>query len=88
MGGQVGMVGHIKIGEGSMLGAQAGVNHDIPAGSKIRGTPAYPLMEAQRVEILQRRLPELFKRISDIEEQMAESEGECESERGESESGE
>ena len=90
VGGQVGTVGHIKIGEGSMLGAQAGVNHDIPAGSKVRGTPAYPLMEAQRVEILQRRLPELFKRISDIEEQMAESEseGECESERGESESGE
>ena len=68
VGGQAGAVGHITIGKGSMVGAQAGVINDLAPGSKVRGTPAYPIMEAQRIEILQRRLPDLFKRVRAVEE--------------------
>ena len=75
VGGQAGAVGHITIGEGSMVGAQAGVTNDLAPGSKVRGTPAYPIMEAQRVEILQRRLPDLFNRVRAVEQQVGSASG-------------
>ena len=68
LGGQVGMVGHITIGEHSMVGAQAGVNRSLPAKSYVRGTPAMAFIQAQRIEILTRRLPDLFKRVAKVEE--------------------
>lgn len=68
LGGQVGLAGHLRIGQGTMVGSQGGVNHDLEPGSHVRGTPAYSFIQAQKVEILQRRLPELFKRVANIEE--------------------
>lgn len=68
IGGQVGIVDHIRIGQGTKIGSQSGVNHDIAAGSNVRGSPAEPYMYAQRLEILKKRLPELFKRVSTMEE--------------------
>jgi UDP-3-O-[3-hydroxymyristoyl] glucosamine N-acyltransferase len=66
--GQAGIAGHLRIGKGSQLSAQCGVNHDLEAGSFVRGTPAFPFMMANRIEILKRRLPDLFKRVEKIEE--------------------
>lgn len=68
LGGQVGLVGHIHIGDGSMVGGQSGVNHDLPPKSYVRSSPALPIQTAMRIEILQRRLPELFKRVSTLEQ--------------------
>ncbi len=68
LGGQVGTVGHITIGEGSRVGAKSGLNHSLPAKSYVRGTPAMAFMQAQRIEILTRRLPDLFKRVAKVEE--------------------
>ena len=42
LGGQVGLVGHLDIGDGARLGAQSGVMHDIPAGETHSGYPAVP----------------------------------------------
>lgn len=67
LGGQAGLVGHITIGEGSMIGGQSGVNHDLPPKSYVRGSPALPFQKAMRVEVLQRQLPELFKRVHTLE---------------------
>lgn len=69
IGGQAGAVGHITIGKGSMVGAQAGVINNLAPGSKVLGTPAYPIAESYRFEILQRRLPDLFKRVKVVEKQ-------------------
>lgn len=68
IGGQVGIVGHVKIGKGAMIGSQSGINHDIEAGSYVRGSPAYPFMTAHRLDVLKKRLPEMFERIKKLEE--------------------
>jgi UDP-3-O-[3-hydroxymyristoyl] glucosamine N-acyltransferase len=48
MGGQSGVVGHLKIGTGAQLAAWAHATHDVPAGSRVGGTPAVPLIEYGR----------------------------------------
>jgi UDP-3-O-[3-hydroxymyristoyl] glucosamine N-acyltransferase len=42
VGGQAAMAGHLRIGHGAEIGAQAGVMSDLAAGSKVLGTPAQP----------------------------------------------
>jgi UDP-3-O-[3-hydroxymyristoyl] glucosamine N-acyltransferase len=42
VGGQAAMAGHLRIGRGTEIGAQAGVMSDLAAGSKVLGTPAQP----------------------------------------------
>jgi UDP-3-O-[3-hydroxymyristoyl] glucosamine N-acyltransferase len=45
VGGQAAMAGHLHIGKGSQIGAQAGVISDVPAGSVLLGSPAQPRKE-------------------------------------------
>jgi len=45
VGGQAAMAGHLRIGQGSQIGAQAGVISDVPAGSALLGSPARPRKE-------------------------------------------
>ena len=45
VGGQAAMAGHLRIGQGSQIGAQAGVISDVPAGSALLGSPAQPRKE-------------------------------------------
>lgn len=70
LGGQVGIAGHLTIGKGAQLGAQSGVSGNVEPGSVMRGTPCFSFNLAQRVEILTRRLPDLFKRVKHIEEHL------------------
>lgn len=71
IGGQAGLTGHLKIGDGSMIGAQTGLNHDLEPNSVVRGTPASPYMLAHRIDVLKKRLPELFKRVDNLEKTFA-----------------
>ncbi len=48
MGGQAGVVGHIKIGTGAQVAGWSHVTHDIPAGVRVGGTPAVPMIEYGR----------------------------------------
>ncbi|NEU11672.1 UDP-3-O-(3-hydroxymyristoyl)glucosamine N-acyltransferase [Methylobacterium sp. BTF04] len=43
LGGQVGVVGHVRIGMGSQIAGSSNVNSDVPAGSRWGGTPAKPV---------------------------------------------
>ncbi len=45
LGGQVGVVGHIRIGMGSQIAGSSNVNSDVPPGSRWGGTPAKPVRE-------------------------------------------
>jgi UDP-3-O-[3-hydroxymyristoyl] glucosamine N-acyltransferase len=45
VGGQAAMAGHLRIGQRSQIGAQAGVIADTPAGSILLGSPAQPRKE-------------------------------------------
>lgn len=67
IGGQAGIAGHLSIGDGVMIAAKAGVVKSVPAGSKLRGNPAIEMSLHNRVIVLQRKLPELFKRFDSLE---------------------
>ncbi|HEY1763820.1 MAG TPA: UDP-3-O-(3-hydroxymyristoyl)glucosamine N-acyltransferase [Opitutaceae bacterium] len=70
LGGQVGLSGHIRIGQGAKIAAQSGVAKDIPAGETYFGTPALPIVAEQRLLVLRRKLPELFKRVDALEKHL------------------
>lgn len=75
LGGQVGVSGHLTIGAGARLGAQAGVFGDVPAGAVYSGYPARPHRQALRASALSLQLPELHKRVRELERKLeAESE--------------
>jgi UDP-3-O-[3-hydroxymyristoyl] glucosamine N-acyltransferase len=70
LAGQVGIAGHLKIGNEVTVAAQSGVMHDIADGEKWFGYPAQPDKEIKRQMIAQRRLPELLKRVAELEKQL------------------
>jgi UDP-3-O-[3-hydroxymyristoyl] glucosamine N-acyltransferase len=45
VGGQAAMAGHLHIGRGAQIGAQAGVISDVPAAAILLGSPAQPRVE-------------------------------------------
>jgi UDP-3-O-[3-hydroxymyristoyl] glucosamine N-acyltransferase len=58
LGGQVAVVGHVKIGAGAQIAATSKVNSDVPAGARWGGTPAKPIRLWFREITLLRRLAE------------------------------
>ena len=69
--GQVGVAGHLKIGHQVTLGAQSGVMNDVPDGEKWLGSPAQPDKQTKRVMIAMQRLPELLRRVAELERLLA-----------------
>jgi UDP-3-O-[3-hydroxymyristoyl] glucosamine N-acyltransferase len=68
VGGQVGFAGHITIADGSMFGAQTGVASSIrEENGKWFGSPAFEYKEVLKSSVVYRRLPELEKRINELE---------------------
>lgn len=69
IGGQVGVVGHINIANGSQIQAQSGVNRTIAEeGKKWSGTPAAPYNAQMRSQVVYSRLPELERRLEELEQ--------------------
>lgn len=69
IGGQAGIVGHIQIADGSKINAQSGVSKSIKSpNTAVTGTPAFDYASALRSQALARNLPEVEKRISQLEE--------------------
>jgi UDP-3-O-[3-hydroxymyristoyl] glucosamine N-acyltransferase len=68
IGGQVGIVGHITIADGSRINAQSGVSKSIKvANSTVTGSPAFDYTSTLRSQAIFRNLPELEKRIAELE---------------------
>jgi len=70
LAGQVGISGHLKIGNQVIVAAQSGVMNDIPDGEKWFGYPAQPDKDTKRQIIAQRQLPELLKRVAELEKKL------------------
>ena len=68
LAGQAGLAGHLRIGKGTQVGAQAGVLSDIPAGQIVLDSPAIPLQAAKKLMVLKQRLPDLFARVKSLEQ--------------------
>ncbi len=67
LGGQVGVAGHLKLGNEVTVAAQSGVMHHIPDGEKWLGSPARPDRQTKRQLIALQQLPELLRRVSELE---------------------
>jgi len=68
IGGQAGIVGHIQIADGTRINAQSGVSKSIKApNSAVTGSPAFDYTSALRSQAVSRNLPELEKRIKELE---------------------
>jgi len=69
IGGQAGLVGHIQIADGVKIGAQSGVSKSIKvADSIVVGSPAIEYISSLRGLAIIPNLPELKKRIMELEQ--------------------
>lgn len=69
---QSGVSDHLKIGNQVTIGAKSGVMQDIPDGGKVLGIPASPDRQAKRQMIASQQLPEVIRRMRELERQMEE----------------
>jgi UDP-3-O-[3-hydroxymyristoyl] glucosamine N-acyltransferase len=68
IGGQAGIVGHITLADGAKVNAQSGVSKSIKIpNTAVTGSPAHEYTAALRSQALTRKLPELEKRIKELE---------------------
>lgn len=72
LAGQAGIAGHLKIGNRVSVAAQSGVMNNIPDGEKWLWTPAQPDRQAKRQMIALQQLPELLRRVNELEKKLIE----------------
>lgn len=72
VGGQVGFAGHISVGDNVQIGAQSGIPNDVKSGSRLMGYPAVSAGDFARNTVYIKRLPELFRKMSQIEQDLKE----------------
>jgi len=69
VGGQAGIVGHITIADGSKINAQSGVTKSIKqTNTTVTGSPAYDYTASLRSQVAARNLPDLEKRVKELEQ--------------------
>jgi UDP-3-O-[3-hydroxymyristoyl] glucosamine N-acyltransferase len=77
IGGQVGIVGHINIADGTKIAGQSGISKSIREPNKsLIGSPAQDVALALRNQVVARNLPDLEKRIQDLEKLVAQLQAE------------
>lgn len=68
IGGQAGLAGHLQLADGSKINAQAGLGKSLKTpGMAVTGSPAYEYGQAIRSQAVARNLPELEKRVKELE---------------------
>jgi UDP-3-O-[3-hydroxymyristoyl] glucosamine N-acyltransferase len=74
---QSGIADHLKLGNQSVVGAKSGVMRDVPDGGRVLGIPAAPDKQAKRQMIAMQHLPELLRRLRDMEKKVQELTAKC-----------
>ncbi len=68
IGGQAGIAGHLQLADGSKINAQAGLGKSLKApNTAVTGSPAYNYNQAIRAQAIARNLPEIEKRLQELE---------------------
>lgn len=70
LAGQVGVSGHLTIHEGAVVYAQSGIGGDVPAHATVAGSPAFDASLWRRAVTAFPRLPELLKRVRELEKRV------------------
>jgi UDP-3-O-[3-hydroxymyristoyl] glucosamine N-acyltransferase len=66
IGGQVGIAGHLTIGDRVKIAAQSGIGSNIPDDATVQGSPAFAIGEYKRSYVLFRNLPDIKKRLDGL----------------------
>jgi UDP-3-O-[3-hydroxymyristoyl] glucosamine N-acyltransferase len=69
LAGQVGVSGHLTIHDGAVIYAQSGIGGDVASGAVMSGSPAFDAREWLRAITAFQKLPELLKRVRQLEKQ-------------------
>jgi UDP-3-O-[3-hydroxymyristoyl] glucosamine N-acyltransferase len=74
LGGQVGVAGHVSIGKRAAAVGQSGITNSIPDGAFVSGYPAIDNREWLKSSAIFRKLPQLKKKVVDLERRILELE--------------
>ncbi|HTQ61338.1 MAG TPA: UDP-3-O-(3-hydroxymyristoyl)glucosamine N-acyltransferase [Candidatus Solibacter sp.] len=70
LAGQVGTAGHLSVGDGSVVTAKSGIPNDVPAHAMYSGYPAVENRQWLKTVAALNRLPELQKRVRELESEL------------------
>ena len=66
-GGQAGLGGHITVGDRANVGAQAGIISNVKENAQILGSPAIPVKNFFRANVVFPKLPDMYRQLGQIE---------------------
>jgi len=70
LAGQVGVSGHLTIHDNAIVYAQSGIGQDVPAGSRVSGSPAFAANVWLRAITAFPKLPELLKTVRELKKKI------------------
>ncbi|NQT75687.1 MAG: UDP-3-O-(3-hydroxymyristoyl)glucosamine N-acyltransferase [Candidatus Omnitrophica bacterium] len=70
LAGQSGVIGHVSVGDNTVVAGKAGVTKSVPPNSCVSGFPAKPHAIAKRINACVQNLPELYKKVRALEEEI------------------
>lgn len=70
IGGQAGIIDHCRVGKGARVAARAGVTVEVQPGETVSGFPAQEHHRELRERALVRKLPEMWRKLKDLEERV------------------
>jgi UDP-3-O-[3-hydroxymyristoyl] glucosamine N-acyltransferase len=71
LAGQVGISGHLTVHEGAIVYAQSGVGGDVPANTRISGSPAFDARKWLRAITAFQDLPEILNSVRELKKALA-----------------
>jgi UDP-3-O-[3-hydroxymyristoyl] glucosamine N-acyltransferase len=74
IGGQVGIIGHLSIGNDVKIAAQSGIGSNLKDGEIVQGSPAFGIGDYRRSYVVFTKLPELYKKVGELERKLKEKE--------------
>jgi UDP-3-O-[3-hydroxymyristoyl] glucosamine N-acyltransferase len=70
LGGQTGVTGHLRIGDGVQAAGKTAIVRDVPAGAKVGGVPAIEIDQAKRNAMAAMDLYGLVQRVKQLEKEL------------------
>jgi UDP-3-O-[3-hydroxymyristoyl] glucosamine N-acyltransferase len=70
LAGQVGVSGHLTIHDNAIVYAQSGIGGDVPAGSRVSGSPAFAANVWLRAITAFPKLPEMLKTVRELKKKV------------------
>lgn len=72
LAGQVGTTGHLRVGKGTTVAARGVVTGNVAPNSFVSGFPLKPHAEERRIMVAQKQLPDLIKKVRELEKKLEE----------------